>query len=154
MAINRSRSPDGLMTLGKPIKILLDTNFLMIPIRFGVNYRAEIERIIEASFILITTSAVVDELKQLKNSVKIGELKEINFALALTENITIVNETLSNGETVDDQLIRFAKKEGCVVATTDSELKRRLRKSGIPVIFLRQTRHLVIEGLIKHSSSN
>jgi hypothetical protein len=103
---------------------------------------------------LVTTPAVVDELKQLKKSVKIGELKEINFALNLAEKITIIDEILAPGEKVDDQLIRIAQREGCVVATTDSELRRRLRRAGLPVIFLRQTRHLVIEGLIKSTCSN
>jgi len=143
-----------LMTTRRSIQILLDTNFLMVPIRFGVDYQAEIERIIGASFILVTTPAVVDELKQLKKSVKIGELKEINFALNLAEKITIIDEILAPGEKVDDQLIRIAQREGCVVATTDSELRRRLRRAGLPVIFLRQTRHLVIEGLIKSTCSN
>jgi len=142
-----------LMTTRKPIQILMDTNFLMVPIRFGVDYQAEIERIIEASFILVTISAVVEELKQLRTSVKVGELKEIDFALALAEKITVIDEILAPGEKVDDQLIRVAKREGCVVATTDSELRRRLRRAGIPVIFLRQARYLVLDGLIKDSHS-
>jgi rRNA-processing protein FCF1 len=143
-----------LMTTRKPIQILIDTNFLMVPIRFGVDYQAEIERIIEASFILITTPAVVEELKQLRMSVKVGELKEIDFALTQAEKITVIDEILAPGEKVDDQLIRIAKREGCVVATTDSELRRRLRRAGLPVIFLRQARYLVIEGLVKGSCSN
>ena len=143
-----------MMTTRKPIQILIDTNFLMVPIRFGVDYQAEIERIIESSFILITTPAVVEELKQLKNSVKVGEQKEINFALTQAEKITIIDEILAPGEKVDDQLIRIAKREECVVATTDSELRRRLRRAGLPVIFLRQARYLAIEGLIKYSCSN
>ena len=142
-----------MMTTRKPIQILLDTNFLMVPIRFGVDLQAEIERIIEATFILITTPAVVEELKQLKMSVKVGELKEINFALTLAKKITIVDEILVPEEKVDDQLIRIAKREGCVVATTDSELRRRLRRAGLPVIFLRQARYLVIEGLARDSRS-
>ena len=142
-----------MMTTRKPIQILLDTNFLMVPIRFGVDLQAEIERIIEATFILITTPAVVEELKQLRKSIKVGELKEIDFALALAEKITIVDEILVPEEKVDDQLIRVAKREGCVVATTDSELRRRLRRAGLPVIFLRQARYLVIEGLARDSRS-
>jgi uncharacterized protein len=139
------------MTTRKPIQIIMDTNFMMVPIRFGVDYKAEIERIIEASFILVTTPAVVEELKQLRTSVKVGELKEIDFALALAEKITVIDENLAPGEKVDDQLIRVAKREGCVVATTDSELRRRLRRAGVPVIFLRQARYLVFDGLIKGS---
>lgn len=143
-----------MMSTRKPIQILMDTNFLMVPIRFGVNYQAEIERIIEAAFILVTTPAVVEELKQLRTSVKVGELKEIEFALALAEKITVIDESLAPEEKVDDQLIRIAKRGSCVVATTDSELRRRLRSAGLPVIFLRQARYLVIEGLIKDPRSN
>ena len=143
-----------MMPTWKPIQVLMDTNFLMVPIRFGVDYQAEIERVIEASFILVTTPAVVEELKRLRTSVRVGELKEVDFALALAEKITVIDEILAPGEKVDDQLIRVAKREGCVVATTDSELRRRLRRAGLPVIFLRQARYLVIEGLIKDPRSN
>ena len=132
----------------EPTLVLLDTNFLMIPIRFGVDVNAELERIINISFKLATTTAIIDELRWLKTQVKPSEEKEIIFALALTERLTILNEKLELGEEVDDQLIRLAARGNHIIATTDTELRRRLRKRSIPVVYLRQRRHLAIDGLV------
>jgi rRNA-processing protein FCF1 len=132
----------------EPILVLLDTNFLMVSIRFGVDVEAELNRIIESSFKLATTTAIVDELRWLKTRVKPGEEKEIDFALALAERIAVLDEKLEPGEEVDDQLIRLTSRGGCVVATTDAELRRRLRERSIPVVYLRQRRHLAVDGLI------
>lgn len=136
------------MPSGKPTLVLLDTNFLMVSLRFGVDVEAELERIIEASFKLATTTAIVDELKRLKTQVKFGEEKEIDFALALANKIAILDEKLESGEEVDDQLIRLASRGGYVVATTDTELRRRLREGSIPVVYLRQRRYLAFDGIV------
>jgi rRNA-processing protein FCF1 len=129
--------------------ILLDTNFLMVPIRFGVDISSEIGRIIEASFILVTTKAVVEELKRLMTQVRPGEEKEIKFALTMSSKITVIDDILGPGEDVDDQLIRLAR-NGYVVATTDSELRSRLRQIGFPVVYLRQTRHIAVDGFLNY----
>jgi hypothetical protein len=136
------------MPTREPILVLLDTNFLMVSIRFGVDIDSELGRIIETSFKLATTTAIVNELKWLKTRVKPSEEKEINFALALAERIAILDEKLEPGEEVDDQLIRIAAQEGYVVATSDAELRRRLRVKSIPVVYLRQKRHLAVDGLV------
>lgn len=136
------------MPTREPTLVLLDTNFLMVSIRFGVDVEAELNRIIESSFKLATTTAIVDELRWLKTRVKPGEEKEIDFALAFAERITILDEKLKPGEEVDRHLIRLAASGGSVVATTDSELRRLLREKSIPVVYLRQRRHLAVDGLI------
>jgi rRNA-processing protein FCF1 len=132
----------------EPALVLLDTNFLMISIRFGVDVEAELNRVIEASFKLATTTAVVEELRRLKTRVRPGEEKEVDFALAAAVKITLLDDHLEPGEAVDDQLIRLAARGGYVVATTDAELRRRLRERSIPVVYLRQRRHLAVDGLI------
>ena len=132
----------------EPIMVLLDTNFLMISIRFGVDIEAELKRVIETSFELATTTAVVEELRKLKNLVKPGEQKEIEFALTLAGGITLLDVHLEPGEEVDDQLIRLAAFSGYVVGTTDAMLRRRLKERSIPVVYLRQKRHLIVDGLI------
>jgi rRNA-processing protein FCF1 len=121
---------------------------LMISIRFGVDIEAELKRVIETSFELVTTTAVVEELRKLKNLVKPGEQKEIEFALTLADEITLLDVHLEPGEEVDDQLIRLAAFGGYVVGTTDAMLRRRLRERSIPVVYLRQKRHLIVDGLI------
>ena len=136
------------MTRRDPVIVLLDTNFLMVPIRFGVDLQSEFGRIIESSFKLATTTAVVEELKRLRYQVRLGEEKDICFAISMADKITIINDHLKSEEDVDDQLLRLAKHEGFIVATTDLELRRKLRKRSLPVVFLRQSRHLVIEGFL------
>jgi uncharacterized protein len=136
------------MPTREPTLVLLDTNFLMVSIRFGVDVEAELNRIIESSLKIATTTAIVDELRWLKTRVKPGEEKEIDFALAFAGRITILDEALGPGEEVDDQLIRLASRGGSIVATTDAELRRRLRSRFIPIVYLRQRRHLAVDGLI------
>lgn len=142
------------MTTRKPIRVLLDTNFLMLPIRFGVDIQSELGRVLEASFTMATTPAVVDELKRLRTRVKPNKVKEIDFALTLVECVEKIDDVLRPQEDVDDQLLRLAKLSGCIVATTDIELRKRLRAGGLPVLFLRQSRYLAINGIIKNISSN
>jgi rRNA-processing protein FCF1 len=120
----------------------------MLPVRFGVDLRPELGRVIEASFSLATTPAVLDELRRLKKNVKTRELKNIEYALTLAEGLEKVEDILCPGEDVDDQLVRLSEMEGIIIATTDSELRRRIRKKCRPVVFMRQRRFLSIEGII------
>jgi hypothetical protein len=137
------------LTPRKSLVVLLDTNFLLIPIRFGVDIQSELKRVVEAFFIPAITPAVVDELKRLQAKASPSEEKEISYALAFAKTITLLDDALNPGEKVDDQLLRIAHRDGCLVATTDADLRRKLRDKGVPVVFLRQTRHLSIEGMIK-----
>jgi rRNA-processing protein FCF1 len=59
----------------------------------------------------------------------------------------VLEEELGAGETVDDFLLRSAADKGWLVATNDSDLRRRLRRVGVPVIYLRQRAYLEIDGL-------
>lgn len=136
------------MTPRAPIRVLLDTNFLILPIRFGIDIRSELGRILEASFSLATTPAVLDELRRLKKNVKTGELKHIEFALALAEGMEKIDDVIGTEEDVDDQLVRLSEREGLIVATTDAELRRRIRRQGRPVVFMRQRRYLAFDGII------
>jgi rRNA-processing protein FCF1 len=136
------------MTPLKPIRVLLDTNFLMLTLRFGVDIQSELECILEAAFVLSTTPAVVEELEQLKTKVKQNEVKIIEFAIIFASRVLKIDDKLKPQEKVDDQLLRLAEKNEFIVATTDTELRRRLRKEGLPVIFLRQRRYLAIDGII------
>ena len=136
------------MTTRKALTVVLDTNFLLIPIRFGVDIQAELGRVVEASFVLAVTPAVLEELRRLEDKVKASEVKDIRFALAMASEMKVTDDVLAAGEEVDDQLLRLAVESGYIVATTDAGLRRRLREKGLPVVYMRQGRHLAIEGLI------
>ncbi len=137
-----------MMTPRRTIRVLLDTNFLMLPPRFGVDIRRELERILEGAFSLATTSAVLTELTRLKANVKTREMRNIEFALSSAEGMEKLEDSLREGEDVDDELVRLSELEGVIVATTDSELRKRIKNLGHPVVFLRQRRYLAIDGII------
>ena len=94
----------------------------------------------------VVPSPVIEELKLLRQDAKPSLRKEVDFALTLSEKCERIEAQAEVDETVDDILLRLAKSWKCPVATNDSELKRRLRAEGVPVIFLRQKAYLDIEG--------
>lgn len=51
------------------------------------------------------------------------------------------------GESVDDALLRYALENNAIVATSDRELRRKLREHGVPEIYLREeSMRIDIEG--------
>ena len=128
--------------------VIIDSNFLFIPLKFGVDIFSEFERLLGGFVRYVVPSPVIGELKLLKSCAKPSMEKKIEFALALSERCEKIEETAKSGETVDDVIIRLAKDWNCPVATNDTELRRRLRREGIAVIFLRQQSYLEVEGII------
>ena len=126
--------------------VLVDTNFLFIPVRFSVDIFDEIEGLLEVPVRLMVTTPVVEELRGLSADGKPSRSREAAFALALSRRCEVLDLPLVPGETVDDSLVRVARENGFYVATTDAQLRRRCRGDGVPVIFLRQRSHLALDG--------
>jgi rRNA-processing protein FCF1 len=125
----------------------LDTNFLFIPTQFKVDIFEELSNLLKRSFEPILLSSTLQELQGLaKSSPKIH--KQAILALTLSENCHVVSVEKSLEESYDDVIIRVAKEWMCPVGTNDKELRKRLRKARIPVIFLRQKRVLGMDGSI------
>jgi rRNA-processing protein FCF1 len=130
----------------------------MIPFQFNLDVFQEIEYLLQKKVDFIVPSAVKSELTGI--SARGGEgAAEASLALQLASRCRVVEVTLDETETVDDAIIKSSQKLGAVVATTDIELKKRLRDpaaSGrlegsrwhpVPVIFMRDKSKLEIEGL-------
>ena len=124
-----------------PTKILCDTNFLLIPLRFGVDVFTESDEALNDLTEFYVSSRVIDLLsKDAKPSFE----KELLFALKMIEQCKVIEDT---SETlVDDSLIALARKSNMVLGTTDSELRKKARMEGVKVIYLRQKRYLVLDG--------
>lgn len=129
-----------------PATVVLDTNFLLVPIRFGVDVFIEAERALNQIVEPAVTSGVLGELEQLRRGAAPGFERELDFALSLASRCRLIEHDLMEGETVDDSLVRIASAGGYVVATTDAELKKKLRRSGVKVLILRQKRYLQLVG--------
>ena len=72
--------------------------------------------------------------------------KKVQLALKIAEKCEIYDDFPFSTENIDDFILRMAKEKKWVVATNDKELKTKLKKMGIPIIYLRQKSHLLLEG--------
>ena len=126
-------------------EVVIDTNFFMVPFQFNVDIIDELEKALP-SYRLTTPIFVINELKGLKrnNKSKIRLNADLALKLANSSNIEIKDISLENNETVDDALLRVSE----VLATNDIELKKRARKKGITVAYLRQKKYIAIDGKI------
>lgn len=126
-------------------EVVIDTNFFMVPFQFNVDIIDELEKALP-SYKLTTPIFVINELKGLKrnNKGKIRLNADLALKLANSSNIEIKDILLENNETVDDALLRVSE----VLATNDIELKKRARKKGITVAYLRQKKYIAIDGKI------
>ncbi|MFX1296525.1 MAG: PIN domain-containing protein [Promethearchaeota archaeon] len=129
------------------LKILLDTNFLMIPAQFGIDIFKEIDRLISRKFKLIIFQGIIDELKVLLQS-SVKKQKEVQIALELTKRCEKIdlNSDKITGQTIDDKIFQLATSNRWIVATNDRKLRKKLRAHQVPVITLRKKAYLIIEG--------
>lgn len=112
-------------------KILLDTNFILDCIKFHLDIKSEISKVLDENFSLNIFDVTKKELR---------EKKYENIALELINrfNVNIFNTDSSN---VDQAIFALDKKD-LIVATSDKKLKEKLKNSNIPILVIRQKRHL------------
>ena len=130
--------------LVKPVSIFLDANFYFIPLKFKVDIFAEFDRIMQVKYELILLSPVLDELHKIHDRSSGKQKREAAFALDLTAKCKIRNVELLSKESVDDMLVRVAKSESAIVATSDKLLRKKLQQQDIKAILLRSKTHLDI----------
>ncbi|MGA2785849.1 MAG: PIN domain-containing protein [Candidatus Bathyarchaeia archaeon] len=129
-----------------PVKVILDSNFLMIPFQFHIDIFQEIEYLLQKKVDFIVPSAVKQELTSI--SARGGEgSSEASLALQLASRCRVVEVSLQPEETVDDAIVKAAQKLSAVVATNDIELKKKLRGMLVPVVIMRDKSKLEIEGV-------
>ena len=127
------------------IKIILDTNFFLIPLRFNVDIFEELKRVIDGRFELCIIDRTVDELKGIISGDARGKDKDAaRFGLLLIEKKKPNVLKSRPGQGVDNAIVEHAGSGNSMVATMDLELKRRLKVKGIPRIVMRQQSHLIL----------
>lgn len=128
-----------------PLKVLFDSNFLMVPAQFHIDIFQETELILNARAEYLVLPETLQELQRLV--ARGGERgRGARHALKLAARCHVLGRSQQPGRTTDDVLLRTAQAEGLVVATNDSVLRRRLRRAGIPVIYVRKRAYLAIHG--------
>lgn len=110
------------------MKVVLDTNFLMIPLDFKIDIFEELR-----GYELITLAECIDELRRI-NPAAVEMVRE---------RVSVVQQRFKS-DNVDDKIIEFALKQNAYIATSDKMLKKKAEASGIPIVFMRQKKYLVI----------
>ncbi|MGM5484975.1 MAG: PIN domain-containing protein [Nanobdellota archaeon] len=126
--------------------IILDTNFLMIPVTQNVDVFTELGRVCDFPYKLYIVDKSLDELDKIAETDKKAHMRRsASLARQVMERQEIeVIETSERGY-VDDIIVNKALEKGYRVATQDKGLKRKLKQKGIPIIYLRQKNYLVVE---------
>ncbi|PVU73486.1 hypothetical protein DDW07_01510 [Acidilobus sp. SCGC AC-742_E15] len=122
------------------VKVVVDTNFLLTMAQ-GVIAPSSLNDAINASYELITTDAVVKELEAMSK----GEdllAREAGFALKLLERLGVQVLRVKAGS-ADESILALAKElvqngDRVVVATNDKNLRRSVRRLGVPTLYLRE----------------
>ena len=127
------------------ILIILDTNFLLIPIEFGVDIFHEIEQIFPSPYELGVVDGTINELENIiaYGRGKDKEAARVGKSLLPAKSIRILS--MGGCRSVDEALVHWGK-NGATIATQDKDLKRVLKSLGVPRIVLRKKSHLLLEG--------
>jgi hypothetical protein len=132
------------------VKVILDSNFLFVPLQFRIDIFEEIEKVVGEKVELTVLSTTLGELKKLAEKGKDKLSRQAGLALELAKKCKILEVERRPRESNDDVIIRVAKELKCPVATNDRTLKRMLRNMGVAVIYVREKSRLEMEGTIQH----
>lgn len=123
----------------------MDSNFLFHVVSTKLDIFSEIENLIPGRVQFCIADLVRRELVNL--SLKKSEVgRKAKFALRLADECDNVKIESKDLENVDDALVRFAGKNEVIVATSDKELRHRLRDINVPVIYVRGRSRVELEG--------
>ncbi|RCV65696.1 hypothetical protein C5S53_02470 [Methanophagales archaeon] len=141
-------------------EVLVDTNALFIPGRFGVDIFEELERLGYRHIIVL--KAVMNELDRLRLDLKGKDKRAANVGYSILlrylQHNTPEQEQIPGrckvtldvadvgGMNTDDLIVGVAVKKNAAVLTIDEPLKRKLTKAGIVTVYLRGKSRLEEKG--------
>jgi rRNA-processing protein FCF1 len=124
-------------------KILLDTNFLLIPIQFKVDIFSEIDRICLFRYKLYVVDKTIDELKSiiLKQKGKSKAAAKVGLQLAKRKGLRVLE---TKDGRVDDLILELMDKDW-ILASQDEELRKLAGKKGAGLLTLRAKKYLILK---------
>jgi len=125
------------------MKIILDTNFLLIPIQFKVDIFSEIDRICMFKYKLYIVDKTIDELNKIIEEQKGKHKLAAKVALQFVKKKGI--SVIKTKEGPVDDIILDLLGEGHILATQDALLKKRAVKKGIRIISMRSGKYLLLK---------
>lgn len=118
------------------MKVILDTNALILSAEFGVDLFSELSRLNFGE--IFVPRAVVRELNGLSKNLKGQKRTAVNVAISFLDRCKIVEV---DGD-ADEVILKLAKEKDAAVFTNDKELNQKLVKAGVSIIIIRQKRYL------------
>ena len=122
------------------MKVLLDTNALMIPVQFGIDLFGNLREIL-GSFEPVTVPGVILELKGISRG-KGRDSAAARVGLIIAEQCTLVDTDVRRDLDADEQIVQYAAATGSVVVTNDQELRKTLHRRGVDVISMRNRKQM------------
>ena len=117
-------------------------------IQLDVDVVTDLKNLLPSYYDLIVPSLVIDELAKLKKKSKGKDKIAASVAYKIACNEPFKNVYIKKTDHVDNLLLDYC---------TDNDvriLRKRARKRGITVIYLRQHRFLEVDGYIKRNSTD
>jgi rRNA-processing protein FCF1 len=126
------------------MKVIIDTNFLLIPGTLGVDIFSQLKEI-DPSVEMFIIDKTIDELNKIKKEQKRFR-KAADLALQLVDKYKL--QQIKTEKVLNVDKIILEKAQGYAVATQDKELKQQLKKKKIPIIVLRQKKYLKLQNVL------
>lgn len=126
-------------------KVIFDTNFLLIPGKFGVDVFRKAGEVMDESHELCVFDATLEELQRImqKSNGDDSFNAKLGYIMSQKKNL----KTLDSFTTYADKaILEYAKEnpDSTVVATQDKELIKKLDDLSVRTIGLRQEKNLMI----------
>lgn len=117
-------------------QVLIDSSFILACLEKGKDLLSIAEKRFGSVFKPVTADAIIEELKLIASKGgKRGRLASL--ALEIVSKYNIISDKPMPNEDVDSFIARIAFEKKLIVATNDVKLRSRLRKLGVPHLYLR-----------------
>ncbi len=117
-------------------KVIIDTNFLLIPEKFRIDIFYEISLLVPGCEIIIMkrTFRELERIRKDRNAANIALkiLEKFNNKYTVYEG-----NNDENYNVVDDDILNLATDDSFIVCTDDKELKRKLKERNVGIITLK-----------------
>jgi rRNA-processing protein FCF1 len=122
-------------------KVILDTNFLLIPFTENVDIFSELERILDFKFQTWVLDKTIDELNKimLEQGGKSKKAAHLGLELIKAKGIKIIK---SKSDLNTDQFLINNTEKNDIIATQDKILKKALLNKKHSIIVLRKKKYL------------
>ena len=119
----------------------------MMMIQLGIDVVEELRLLLPSYYDLVVPSVVIDELVSLKKKVKGKDKIACSIALQMAQGDDFIIEQIDKTDHVDNLLLNLCT-DVDVLCTNDKNLRKRAKKRGITVVYLRQHRFLEVDGYV------